>query len=56
MAIVNMSKQFPNLRFAQFVINAVGDNDPFYMTDQELFEKCKQYASLQNGAIRVFFL
>lgn len=43
--IVNLSKQFPNMRFGQFLINAttIVELDIFYMSDILLYEYCKRY-------------
>lgn len=55
MAVVNMSKQFPLLRFGQFLSNALGDCDVFYMSDEEIYTKCRDY-STYAATVRVFSL
>lgn len=36
-------RQFPELRLCQIIVNATGRNDPFYVTDDELYEKLMAY-------------
>lgn len=55
MAIVNMSKHFPHMRFSQFIANAIGDSDLFYLSDEELYMKCKAYSTFISQT-RVFIL
>ena len=33
----------PELRVCQIIGNATGSNDPYYITDQELKEKLREY-------------
>lgn len=47
--IVKIYKQFPSLRFGQFLNNVreiCGASDLFYMSNTELLEHCKAYARI----------
>lgn len=58
--IVNCAKKFPELRFGQFLVNAlqmqldhhdtplVGTNRFFYMYDRDMAEHCKSYCKEQG--------
>lgn len=52
--IVNLSKQFPHLRFGQYIQNAIMDYDKslkveelhvalFYFNDETIYRVCKSY-------------
>jgi hypothetical protein len=44
--IINLSKQFPQLRFGQYLYNAVDRvkwEDMFNITDKELYEACVEF-------------
>ena len=39
----------PELRFMQMIINAIGVNDPYYMSDEQLLESLEDtYEKTQN--------
>jgi hypothetical protein len=47
--IMNCAKKFPELRFGQFIMNAVNSSevtrivDIYYWTDRDIADRCKQY-------------
>jgi hypothetical protein len=47
--IINISRQFPTLRFGQFLENVfefAGERSLHVITDEKLLELCKSYASV----------
>jgi hypothetical protein len=36
--ILEISKEFPDIRYGQILCNAMPSNDPFYLTDQQLLD------------------
>lgn len=48
-AIARAKQRFPAMRLCQIIVNATGNNDPFYTTDEALIHALDIYCSRANA-------